>query len=86
MRAWKMAGALANPNGITRYSKWPRGVLNAVFHSSPSRIRTEVVGIAQVQLSENRGGLEGLKKSINQGQRVFIVDGDVIKEVQIENW
>lgn len=26
--------------GITRYSKWPRRVLNAVFHSSPWRIRT----------------------------------------------
>ena len=38
-----------------------------------------VVGIAQVQLSENRVSLEGLKKSINQGQRVFILDGDVIK-------
>lgn len=25
---------------ITKYSKWPRGVLNAVVHSSPSRVLT----------------------------------------------
>lgn len=34
--AWKTAGALTSPNGSTRYSKWPMGILKAVFHSSPS--------------------------------------------------
>ncbi len=38
--AWRKASALVSQNGITRYSKWPKGVLNAVFHSSPSLMRT----------------------------------------------
>ena len=33
---WKTAVALANPNGITRYSQRPLGVLKAVFYLSPS--------------------------------------------------
>ena len=36
----KNRGALVRPNNITKYSQWPMGVLNAVFHSSPSHIRT----------------------------------------------
>lgn len=33
--SWETAGVLVNPNGITSYSKWPIGVLNTAFHSSP---------------------------------------------------
>lgn len=33
---------------MRRYSKWPNRVLQAVFHSSPSRIST--MGIAEVKL------------------------------------
>lgn len=29
MRVWKTAGVLVKPNGITRYSKCPKGVLKA---------------------------------------------------------
>ena len=39
-RVWKTAGALVSPKGMTQYSKCLRGVLKAVFHSSPSLIRT----------------------------------------------
>ena len=37
--AWKLAGALVSPKGITRYSESPRFARKAVFHSSPSAIR-----------------------------------------------
>ena len=39
MYAWKVAGAFVNPKGMTLYSKCPYRVRNAVFHSSPARIR-----------------------------------------------
>ena len=35
MWAWKVAGALVNPNGITRLSNSPYRVQKVVFHSSP---------------------------------------------------
>lgn len=38
--AWKTAGALERPKGMTKYLKHPKGVLNGVFHSSPSLLRT----------------------------------------------
>ena len=37
---WNIAGALENPKYITVASKRPRLVINAVFYSSPSLIRT----------------------------------------------
>ena len=37
---WNIAGALENPKYITVASKRPRLVINAVFHSSPSLMRT----------------------------------------------
>src|ERR1700716_28391 len=40
--AWKEAGALQSPNGMTRYSKWPYLVRKAVFHSSPSATRKQL--------------------------------------------
>lgn len=36
---WKIVGAVANPIGITLYSKSPKGVLKAVNHSFPSFTR-----------------------------------------------
>jgi len=39
---WKTDGALVNLNGITVYSYRPHRVLNAVFHSSPSAIRSRL--------------------------------------------
>ena len=38
---WNTAGAFIGPNGITKYSQCPVGVLNVVFHSSSSLIRTK---------------------------------------------
>ena len=38
--AWKVAGALEKPKYMTVASNRPRFVMNAVFHSSPSRMRT----------------------------------------------
>lgn len=38
--AWKTPGALMRPKDMTRYSKCPREVLKAVFHSSSFRILT----------------------------------------------
>lgn len=38
--ARKAAGVLVRPNGITKYLKCLRGVLNVVFHSSSSLMRT----------------------------------------------
>lgn len=38
------AGALLKPKGITRYSKCPRGVLKALFHSSPLPDPDKMVG------------------------------------------
>ena len=37
---WKVAGALHNPMGMTRYSYKPYGAIKAVFASSPSRMQT----------------------------------------------
>jgi len=37
---WKVAGALENPKYITVASKRPHLVINAVFYSSPSLMRT----------------------------------------------
>ena len=34
MRLWKVLGAFVKPKGITRNSKWPSWVLNAVFSIS----------------------------------------------------
>lgn len=31
----KQSGELVSPKGITKYSKYPNGVLNAIFHSRP---------------------------------------------------
>lgn len=31
----KQSRELVSPKGITKYSKYPNGVLNAIFHSSP---------------------------------------------------
>ncbi len=35
-----MEGAPVSPRGVTRYSKWLRGVLQAILHSSPSLMLT----------------------------------------------
>jgi hypothetical protein len=37
-----MAGALVSPKGMTLYSKCPYIVLNVVFYSSPSLMRTKL--------------------------------------------
>lgn len=34
MRVRKTAGLLVRPKGMTKFSKWPRGVLKDVFHLS----------------------------------------------------
>ena len=62
-----MAGALVRPNGMTKYSQWPVGVLNAVFHSSHFSDANKVVGIAQVQLGENLGPLEEFECRRHEG-------------------
>uniref|UniRef100_A0A3P9M6C3 Ig-like domain-containing protein n=1 Tax=Oryzias latipes TaxID=8090 RepID=A0A3P9M6C3_ORYLA len=38
---WKTAGVLVRPKGITKYSKCSNRGLNAVFHSSPSLMKTK---------------------------------------------
>ena len=40
IRAWKVAGALARPKGITKNSKWPWWVRNAVLAMSSGCMRT----------------------------------------------
>jgi hypothetical protein len=39
MKRWKSAGAFVRPKAMTRDSKRPYRVRNAVFHSSPSAMR-----------------------------------------------
>ena len=75
-RAWKTAGVLARPKGITKYSEWPRGVLNAVFHSSTSQIRTRW---SFVKFCEDGGCLKGLKQGDNQGQCVLVLHRDAVE-------
>ena len=38
MNYWKVAGALANPKGMTKYSKSPKGVIKKFYYSWASFI------------------------------------------------
>ena len=60
-RDWKTAGALVSLTDITKYWKWPNGVLNAVFHLSPSRMRTKWYALRKSKtMAPWRGAKAGL--------------------------
>lgn len=44
------ASALVNPKGMTKYSKWSSGLLNAIFHSSPSQMCTRWLALQKSSL------------------------------------
>ena len=60
-RDCKTVGALVSPKGITKYSKWPYGVLNAVFHSSPTRMRTKWYALRRSNLVKTKAPWRGTK-------------------------
>jgi hypothetical protein len=61
------SGALVSPKGITRYSKWPKGVLKAVFHSSPSRMRTKWYALRRSSLVKTTAPWRGTKAELTRG-------------------
>ena len=63
---WKTAGALVNPNGMTRYSQCLVGVLNAVFQFIPISDVDQVVGVSEVKLGEDGRALQKLKGGSHQ--------------------
>ena len=69
-RDWNTAGALVNPNGMTRYSQCPVGVLKAVFYLSPSRnpLGSEPGGKrSEIQLSKDGSALQEFKGGSHKG-------------------
>lgn len=58
---------LVSPKGLTKYSMWPIGVLNAIFHLSPFMDTDQMVGILKVQLSEEPCIAERFEGGIDDG-------------------
>ena len=56
------------PKGITKYSKWPNGVLNAVFHSSPSRMRTKWYALRKSSFEKTMAPWRGTKAELMRGK------------------
>lgn len=56
------------PKGMTKYSKCPRCVLNAVFHSSPSRMRTRWYAFLRSSLVNMQAECKGPKAESIRGR------------------
>ena len=74
---------MVRPNGMTKYSKWPGGVLKAVFHSSPAWMRMRWQAFLRSSL-ENLSSIQGFKNRINEGKRVLILHSYLIQAVIIK--
>lgn len=67
------AGAFVKPKDITKYSKWPRCVLIAVFHSSPILYSHQMLALLRFNLVKTVALLEQLKNRSKQGHLFFVV-------------
>ena len=56
MRGLKIAGAFVRPKGMTKYSKWPKGVLKAVFHTNTG---SSLVKMGVPWMGSNAGVMSG---------------------------
>ncbi len=72
------SGALVSPNGMTRYSKCPRGVLNAVFHSSPLRIQTRWYALRRSSLVKMTNPWREAKAELIRGNGYLFLNGNVV--------
>ncbi len=74
------AGALDNPNGITRYSKCPLGVLKAVFpFIIPLPYANQIIGITKVQLCEKEAPCRLSKAEDINGKGYGILYRDAVQ-------
>ena len=53
---------------LTKYSKWPNGVLNAVFHSSPSWMRTKWYALRRSSSEKTTALWRGTKVELMRGK------------------
>ena len=65
IKAWKMAGTLVRPKGITRYSVAKRSVEGG-FPVVTFTGMNKMVGVSQVQFVENLGSIEYFRSSTEQ--------------------
>jgi hypothetical protein len=72
-------GALVKPKGMTNHSKRPSLDLKVVFHTSVDSIRNLVIARLQINLTKELGTLELIKKIINLGDQVSVLDNDFIQ-------
>lgn len=70
IKAWDTAGALVRPKGI--YSKYPSGVLNAIYHLSRSQMRTRLWALRRSRLVNIFASHRGSKEESVRGSGYLI--------------
>ena len=85
-RPWKRAGVLVKPNGITTYSQWPVGVLNAVFHWSPSLMRTRWYALRRSNFVKVVAPCRSSNAVIIRGRGVPVLFHYVVDSPIIDTW
>ena len=77
---WNMYGALVRPNAITRNSKWPWWVPNAILVSSSS-----CIAVAQIDFGEEACALEVVQQFIHHRDRELVLNSVQVEGASVED-